>query len=223
MNRRFLLPVVITAIVAAIIWISTKATARGVPACTWRIGKDTDVRQGRMFDEVAPESPLSLSCWCDEARYFYVFSHSNEDGTLLLWPSPLLQSDQVQPLDAGSHVLPGRLGGNDQFWTSRTGIRAVTTYVAVAARERVDELEALMPKVRQWSNSVFPDHPLLVTQPKVGMDVAGPAGSTNFPAGVLARAASRDLGAALANGPMQPDSALPGVWTATWTCVEKKP
>ncbi len=217
------MPVVAAAIAAAIIWTATKATSGGVPACTWRIGKGTDVRQGRMFDEVAPESALSVSYWCDEPRFVYVFSHSSEDGTLLLWPSPLLQSDKAQPLPAGSHVLPGRFEGNDQYWTSRSGIHAVTTFVAVAARERVEELEALAPKVRQWSNSVFPDHTMLVTQPKVGMDVAGPPGSANFPAGVLARAASRDHGTTLANGPMHPDSALPAVWTATWTCVEKKP
>jgi hypothetical protein len=151
-----------------------------------------------------------------------VFSRSAEDGTLLLWPSPHLQSDLPQPLPAGTNVLPGRLSGNDLAWTSRTGIHAATTFVVVAARERVDELEALLPRVRQWSNTVFPDHSMQVTKPAAGADVVGEAGSMELPSPLLQRTAERDRGNTLPNGPLRPDAVLPGVWTGTWTCVEKK-
>ena len=120
-------------------------------------------------------------------------------------------------------MLPGRLAGNDLTWNTRAGIHASTTFVVVAARERVDELEALLPRVRQWSNTVFPDRSMQVTKPGVGVEVLGPPGSAEFPSPLLQRTAERDRGNTLPNGPLQPDAQLPGVWTGTWSCVEKKP
>lgn len=223
MNARlFVLPVIAVA-AGVVVWKAWPDRSAGVPACTWRIGAGANIRQARMADEVPPESPLRLSCWCDEPRYYYVFSHSAEDGTVLLWPSPLVQSDLQQPLPAGTNVLPGRLQGNDVAWTSRAGIRATTTYVVVAAKERVAELEALLPKLRLWSNTVFPDHSMQVTKPLQPTELLGTAGTPAFPSPLLQRAAARNAVDVLPNGPLEPDPTLEGVWTGLWTCVEKKP
>lgn len=220
--RRWVLPAL--AVVAGIVvWKAWPDRGSGIPACTWRVGSGTDIRQGRMFDELAPETPIRLSCWCDEPRHLYVFSHSAEDGTLLLWPSPLLQSDLSQPLPAGTNVLPGRWQGNDIAWTSRTGVRAVTQFVVVAAREPVKELEELLPHVRQWTNTVFPDHSVQVTKPPGATELRGTPGSKEFPSSLLQRAATRNPGTAMPNGPLEPDGILAGVWTGSWSCVEKKP
>ena len=225
MNARLLVVPALAIAVALVFWKASPDRATGVPACTWRVGTGDGARQARMADELAPETAIRLSCWCDEPRYYYVFSHSAEDGTLLLWPSPLLQSDLPQPLPAGANVLPGRSQGNDLSWTSRTGIRATTTFVVVAARERIAELDELTTRVRQWSNTVFPDHSMQVTKPKPtgAAELAGAPGTATFPSPLLQRAAARNPVETMANGPLQPDGTLDGVWTGLWTCVEKKP
>ena len=221
--RQLVIPA-LAVVVAVVIWRSTseEPSPDAIPACTWRVGTGTDTRQGQNYDEVAPETPVRLSFSCGEARYLYVFSHSAEDGTLLLWPSPLLQCDLAQPLPAGHSVLPGSLEGRELAWTTRSGIHGVTTYVTVASREKVAELEALAPRLRLWSNTVFPDKAMLVTKPSNSADVAGPPYSAP-PAAVLERAVACTASETLANGPLHADPAQPGVWFGTWKVVEKKP
>ena len=224
MNPRLLLLPGVAVVAAAILWRSQGDTQQvGVPACTWRIGVGTEVQQGQPFHELAPESQVRLSCWCEEPRHYYVFSHSAEDGTLLLWPSPLLLSDLPQPLPAGTNVLPGRHKDKDLAWSTRTGIRAVTTYVVIAARERIDEIEELLPRLRQWSNTVFTDNSMHVTKPSTTVDLLGAPGSPGFPTPLLQRAAAAVKDRTLVNGPLHPDDVLPGVWASCWTVVERKP
>lgn len=217
-SRVVVLPVLV-AVAAVAIWLS-RAGPSGVPACTWRVGAGTEIRQAVAFDEVPPESPIRLSCWCDEPRYFYVFSHSVEDGTVLLWPSPQLSSDLPQPLPAGNHVLPGTHAGKDLAWSTRTGILAVTTFVVVASREPVAELDALAPRVRQWTNRVFTDGSMQVTLPQAHADLLGPARSAEFPADLLRRAVAAARGGQ-PNGPLLPIEP-PGIWTAVWMVKERK-
>jgi len=219
MNRRLLVVPALAIAAAAAIWLPSRQSGGGIPACTWRVGAGDEFRQGRPFDELPPETPLRLAVWCDEPRHVYVFSHSAEDGTLLLWPSAAMKTDLPRQLLAGTSVLPGKIADKELAWHTRAGIRAVTTFVVVAAKNPVPELEELLPKVRSWTNMVFGDESMQVTKP--AGDFLGRAG-TALPSGVLARTAERDRGETLTNGPLRPDAVLAGVWTGAWTCVEKK-
>ncbi len=226
MNVRLVLVPAIVVILAIAIWKLSPATPdqvpTGTPAATWRVGLGTEIRQGRNYDELAAESPVRLSFACDERRYVYVFSHSAEDGTLLLFPSPALKGGLDNPLPAGNSVLPGTASEKEIAWTTRSGIRSVTTFVAIAARERIDELEALIGQVRLWSNSIFTDGRMEVTKPKEGVPVVGAPNEKGFPSPLLQRAAERAITESMPNGPMQPDATLPGVWVASWKVHEKK-
>jgi hypothetical protein len=164
--------------------------------------------------------PIRLALRCDEPRFVYVFSHSTEDGTLLLFPSPNVRSEAVQPLAAGHAVLPGTRDGKELTWTSRHQILATTTFVVVAAKERVAELEALLPRLRRWSNTTMTDGSMQVTDPAEGTErAAGPR--TALPEPLLQRAAEISLTATLVNGPLQPDSQHEGVWIGSWRIKER--
>ncbi|MBL8749283.1 MAG: hypothetical protein JNK78_08985, partial [Planctomycetes bacterium] len=79
MNRRLLVVPALAIAAAAAIWLPSRQSGGGIPACTWRVGAGDEFRQGRPFDELPPETPLRLAVWCDEPRHVYVFSHSAED------------------------------------------------------------------------------------------------------------------------------------------------
>lgn len=218
MNRRIWLLPGLVLLVAGAIWWRREPTA---PAATWRIGTGTEIRQGRNFDELAPDSPIRLSMHVQQPTHVYVFSHSREDGTIVLWPPAALQSDVPPQLPAGQSVLPGSHGGKELAWTTRSGIRAGTTFVVVAAASPVPELERLLPRLRFWSNTVFPDGAMLVSKPP-GVDVDGAPLSATFPSPLLQRAAAQDATELLPNGPLRPDPELPGVFTGSWHIIEKK-
>ncbi len=219
--RRIALPLIAVAVAVAV-WKLYGVTPTGQPACTWRAGADTDIVQGQNFAELPAESKIRASFHCDEARYVYVFSLSDEDGALLLFPSTMLKTDLANPLAAGQNVLPGKHEGKDIAWTTRSGIAGITTYVAVAAKEPVPELVVLLPKLRMWTNSSLPSGDLGVTNPANGeKPLAGPH-TRDFPAAVLQRAAALSANEPRPNGPMHADSELPGVWTSSWRVVPKK-
>jgi hypothetical protein len=218
MRRRLWFVPLLALLAAGVIWWRQAPAA---PAGTWRVGDGTDFRHGRNFDGLPPESPIRLSLHVAAPTYVYVFSHSNEDGTLLLWPSDGLQTDVPQPLPAGQTVLPGRHAAKDLAWTTRSGIRAGTTFVVIAAAQPVPELEQLRSQLRHWSNSVFPDGALVVTQPVSGA-AAGPPRSTTWPSPLLERAAATGRGAVSPNGPLQADTQLPAVWVGSWRVIETK-
>jgi hypothetical protein len=217
MNPRLVVVPALAAIAAAAIWW-TRAPAG--PACTWRIGAGAEIRQGRNFDELAPETPFRLSFQAAAPTHVYVFSQNAEDGTVLLWPSRALQSDLPHPLPGGHSVLPGALNGKELAWRTRGGIRATTTYVVVAATDRVPELEQLLPSLRHWSNTVFPDSSMVVTNPPAGTEVTG---RSSFPDPLLDLAARHSVTDLLPNGPLTADPGRPGVWYGSWRTVEKKP
>lgn len=219
MNRRLWLVPAVVLLAAGAIWWQQAPTA---PAATWRIGTGTDIRQGRSFEALPPESPIRLSLHADAATYVYVFSHSREDGTLLLWPHASLHSDVTQPIPAGQTVLPGTHEGKELAWTTRTGVRAGTTYVVVAAADEIPELEALRSRLRHWSNSVFPDGGMLVTKP-ADTELVGPPLSVELPSPLLQRAVASSVGAVTPNGPLPADDVLPGVFTGCWRIVEQSP
>jgi hypothetical protein len=216
MNKRLLILPVLAAAAAAGIWWNEEPAG---PACTWRIGTGAEIRQGTHYERLPPETPFRLSLHTAEAMHVYVFSNSAEDGTLLLWPTSALRSDLDQPLPAGHHVLPGSLEGKELAWTTRTGIRASTTFVVVAAREPIPELEAFMPRLRHWTNTVFPEHTMLVTNPPTGTEVLR---GSEFPTPLLLRAARYRVTEVLPNGPLGADPEAPGVWYGSWTVVEER-
>ena len=226
MNARLVLIPVAAAAIAFAVWKFAPANAADgptpTPASTWRIGLGTEVTQGRNFHELAAESPIRLSFTCSEPRYVYVFSHSREDGTVLMFPSGDLKGGLANPLPAGNSVLPGVSGDKELAWTTRSGILAVTTMVAIASREKIQELEDILGKVRYWSNSVLTTGDMVVTKAKEGMEVLGPPRSEKFPSPLLQRAAEIAITDDMPNGPMRPDTVLPGVWTTSWKVVEQK-
>lgn len=220
MNRRLWLVPGLVLMAAGFIWWRQEAPP---PAATWRIGSGTEIRQGRNFDDLPSESPIRLSLHLPDPTYVYVFSHSREDGTLLMWPTAAVQSDLTQPLPVGQSVLPGRRADKELAWTTRSGIRAGTTFVVVAASSAVPELEQLLPRLRHWTNTVFPDGAMLVTKP-TSVELEGPPLSPAFASSpLLQRAAAADATDLLPNGPLHADSELPGVFVGSWRIVEKQP
>lgn len=222
MNARVIALPLIAAGIAVGIWLTLKPPgATDIPAATWRIGlagspsgdSATDHRQARNYDELPAETSLQLSYNCTEARYVYVFGRSTEDGTLLLFPSPELKGSLSNPVPAGQAVLPGSLDDGPLTWTTRADILATTTYIVVAAREPVPELEALLPHLRRWTNSVLPNQSLQITNPADGSKVKGKPRSP-WPSAVLERAAKRSQTETLVNGPLHDDEQLPGVWSS---------
>lgn len=218
--RAVILPVLVVGAAAAI-WLATRNNESAAPAATWRIGKGADVRQGRNYDELPAESPVRLSFHGETPCWVYVVSHSKEDGTLLLFPSPDLRCDLANPLPAGSAVLPGTYDGKEQAWTNRAQVLATTTFVVIAAHEPVAELESLLPHLRRFSNSVLPDRSMQVTNPTAGVDVQGKSGEP-LPLPLLQRAADRSLDETLINGPLAADPIVAGVWIGSWRVKEQR-
>lgn len=216
MNVRAIALPLIAAGIACGIWLMLPASdpmePSPIPAATWRTGAETDFRQLRNYDELPQESLLRLSYSCTEPRHVYVFSYSDEDGTLLLFPSPEVKGSHSNPLPAGRCVLPGKLGDQTFSWTTRADILATTTYVVVAAKKPVAELESLLPHLRRWTNSVLPNQSMQVTNPANGTEVRGKP-RTSWPSALLQRAADRCITETMVNGPMHADQ-VEDVWTS---------
>lgn len=220
MKARLLVVPAIAVLTAGVIWLSSDTAARpGVPAATWRVG--ADAKQPRNYEELPPGTPVRLSFRSDEPRFVYVFTHSSEDGTLLLFPSPDVRSDLAQPLPAGHAVLPGTRDGKDLAWNTRVEILATTTFLVVAARERVPELEALLPKLRRWTNTALTSGAMDVTNPPTGTEVAGGA-RQRLPDPLLERVAELSSVATSVNGPLEADAVRDGVWIGSWRTKEER-
>lgn len=224
MNVRAIALPLIAAGIACGIWLmlpqKDEMQPSPIPAVTWRAGTATDFKQLRNYHELPAESPLRLSYACSEARHVYVFSHSAEDGTLLMFPSPEVKGSAQNPLAVGNTVLPGNLGEQAIAWTTRAEILATTTYVVVAAVQPVAELEALLPQLRRWTNSAMPNQSMQITNPTTGTEVVGKP-RTDWPVALLQRAAERSITETMVNGPMHAD-ALPGVWTSSVRVKEQR-
>jgi hypothetical protein len=218
MNVRIVLVPAVVALCAAGILFATRDD--NVPAATWRTGTGADVKQGRNYDELAPETPVQLSFTCGRSRYVWVFSHSDTDGTLLLFPSPDVKSNRVQPLPPGQSTLPGKRDDKELAWTTRADVVPTTTFLVVAAAEPIPELQALMPKLRRWTNSALTSQAMSVTNPATGTELAG-GPRQPLPEPLLQRAADLSLTATLINGPLTPDSQRANTWLGSWRVKEK--
>ena len=223
MNARLVVVPALAVATALVVWLLKEpGPAAGVPAATWRLGTGADVQQARNYDEIAAGTPIRLSFTCDEPRFVYVFSHSTEDGTLLLFPSPDVRSDLAQPLPAGNSVLPGKRDAKELAWNTRIEIHATTTFLVVAAKERLPELDALLPKLRRWTNTALTSGAMDVTNPPTGTEVVGGPRSP-LPDPLLQRAADRSLNETVVNGPLAPDAVRAGVWSGSVRVKETKP
>ncbi|MCA8974423.1 MAG: DUF4384 domain-containing protein [Planctomycetes bacterium] len=218
-TRVFLLPAL--ALVAGLYFWQSTASDQTVPAATWRTGGGAEIKQGHNYDDLAPDSPIRLSLKCGAPSYLYVFSHSQEDGTLLLFPSPEIETDCGNPLPPGRTVLPGRREGQEIAWTSRSGIVGLTTFIAIASADPIPELEELAPRLRLWSNRVFPDHSMVVTKPREGEEVAG-GPRQPMPAELLRAAVESTRTQDNPNGPMQKAPGRPGIYVSTWRIRERR-
>lgn len=217
--RRWLLPLAVTGIAAALWWRAPSATP--TLACAFRLGAGTDVHHATQFAKLAADTPFRIAVRIDQPHHVYIFSHSAEDGTLLLFPSPQVKSDQQNPLPPGQSVLPGVQDGKDLAWTTRSGVLATTTVLLLASAAPIPELEALAGKVRRWSNSVFPDRSMQVTLPSPGADVVGkPHG--DWPDGLLRATASQLQARTDPNGPLEPLHGHPGVFATSWRFLETR-
>lgn len=221
-RRAFVLPVA-AALAFAAFWWSQHAPAADspTPAASWCVGPGPDYTLARPYDELPPETPFRLRVQCGEPRHVYVFSHSDTDGTLLLHPAPELKGDVAQPLPAGASWLPGRAADKDLLWTTRVQALPLTTYIVVAASAPVAELEALLPRLRRWSNTARTDGGMQVVMPKDGEKALAGGPRTPLPDPLLQRAANLSATAMLANGPLAPDVLLPNVWLGSWRAKEK--
>ncbi len=220
MNRRLVLLPAIAVLAAAALWLGQRDRPIVVPAVEWRLGPVDDYRAAGNYDEVPGDTRVRLWFRCDEPRHAYVFSHSTEDGTLLLFPSPAVASDVGQPVPAGQHVLPGARGDTKLAWTTRVQILATTTFVVVASREPIAELDALLPRLRRWTTTAMQDGSMQVMSPEAGVELAG-APRTPLPSPLLQRAADAGAAALLVNGPLQPDPAQDGVWFGSMRVKER--
>lgn len=221
MNRRLVMLPAVAVLAAAGFWLFRRPLDPiVVPAVAWRVGTDATggFRLGVNYDDVAPETPIRMQFRCDEPRHVYVFTHSLEDGTLLLFPSPQVKSDLANPLAAGSPVLPGSRDGKDLAWNSRRQVSATTTFLVVASREPIAALEALLPHLRRWTNTALTDGSMQVMNPPTGGPTAGPR--TALPEALLQRAAEASFTAEVVNGPLAADSLLRDVWIGSWRIRE---
>ncbi|MCA8965118.1 MAG: hypothetical protein H6838_08555 [Planctomycetes bacterium] len=222
---RRLLPVAAALAIAGYFW--QRQASADAPACTWRVGTGTEIKQAKNYDELPAESPFRLAFTAIAPTYVYVFSHSIVDGTLLLWPSADLKSDLAQPLPTGMATLPGKTETEksetkELAWTTRSQVQGTSTVVVIAALQPLPELEAILPKLRRWSNSVMPDRSMLVTKPALGETPLAPPLSSELPSELLRRAAGATISLVHPNGPMPLVPGFDDVWCSSWRFVEKK-
>lgn len=221
-RRALVLPAVAAVAFAAFWWSNHHGHGRpAIPAASWCIGAGPGYTLGRPLDELTPETPFRLRVQCSEPRHVYVFSHGDTDGTLLLHPAPELQGGVTQPLAAGAAWLPGRADDKDLAWTTRPHALPTTTYLVVAAAAPVAELEALLPRLRRWSNAVAPGGPMQVVMPAVGEAALVGKPRSPLPDALLQRAANLAATATMANGPLTPDALLADVWLGSWRVKER--
>ncbi|MCB9876443.1 MAG: hypothetical protein H6835_02485 [Planctomycetes bacterium] len=217
--RRIVLPLIVMTTAVAIWWFSP--TVRDdVPVATWRLGGESDFRQPGNYERTPAGTALRLSFHAGAARHVYVLSRSDEDGTLLMFPSPDVKSDQHNPLPAGRSVLPGQRDGASLAWKTRPDIPGTTCYVVVAAAQPIAELEQLLPRLRRWTNSALTSGTMETTQPQDG-EVLGKA-RTPWPSALLQRAAERAKLETLVNGPLHDDELLPQVWSSAFYLTEER-
>ncbi len=201
---------VLATIAGAAVWASTRPS---VPACALLLGKDRTAAAA--FAECAAETPVRLAIRHDAPLHVWVASWSETDGTLALFPSPWLRTDACNPLPAGERVLPGRDGERDLAWTQRP-VPGVTHYLIAASLEPQPDLAGTFARLRQASNTTFPDGSMVITAPKEhSLSDVPPRQKIADP--LLQRAAD-EVGQSGMTA-MRPVPDRPGLWVASFQVV----
>lgn len=206
----------LAAVLFSLFWLSNRS--QHAPSLSWQVGEVASPREAGAYQEIGVEEPLRLYVRFHEPLFVYVVSHDREDGTLAWWPSPMLRTDATQPIHAGLERLPGARNGALQSWPARPTL-AVTDWIVVASRTAIPDLDALLPRLRQASNTTFTDGSIVLSNPKDGLAPLGKKGEPPpHPLLQEALALPKEL---TPNGAMQP-AKPPGVWLATLQVVAKK-
>ncbi len=220
-KHRWVRPLLLAAGVALLASYWWQVPAAITPAATFRHGKAPEYHAARNYEELPGETPFRLDVYGAASTHWYVLSHNVVDGTVVLWPSPDLRSDLVQPLASERASLPGRIDDRDLHWTTRSELRGTTTVLVLASAAPIPELESAMPKMRRWTNSVLTDRTMLVTKPTAGEEPLGPPQSSEFPVAMLRAAAQATITSDQPNGPLTPLAGHLGVWCTAWRFTER--
>lgn len=160
------LPVALTTLSVLLLgagWWVARSAARRAPVCALLLGPERT--PARPFAETAAGTPARVEVRWHEPLHVWVASWSATDGTLALFPSPWLRTAATNPLPAGTATLPGRDGERDLDWPTRP-VPGVTHYLVVASSAPLPELDQTFTRLRQASNTTFPDGSLVITAPK---------------------------------------------------------
>lgn len=220
-RRRWARPLLLAAGITLLASYWWQAAAPITPAATFRHGNGGELRAARNYEDLAGETPFLLDVYGAVGTHWYVLSHNVVDGTIVLWPSRDLRSDLAQPLAVERANLPGRIDGRELRWTTRSELRGTTTVLVLASATPIAELEAALPKLRRWTNSVLTDRTMLVTKPNVGEEPLGPPLSGEFPLPMLRSAAQATITSDQPNGPLVPLAGHPGIWCTAWRFTER--
>jgi hypothetical protein len=170
--------------------------------------------------QLPTEFPLRLELRLDEPMHVYVASHDLVRGTIAMFPSTTLRSDlRPNPLQAGTHVLPGTHLGKELAWHAGDGVGG-TTFLVVASRAPLPEVASALRACRQMGNAAFPHLPVLGTYaPSTGMENT-PA-RTHFAHPLLEDAAKAALQGH--DGPMVAVEGHDGVFAAALRVITENP
>jgi hypothetical protein len=205
--------VAFAAVAAVLLWNTAPSTE--APVLAWKLGEDG--AEPQQYAVVSAEAPLRLQVHSRSDVHVYVASFSATDGTLTLFPTPMLVSDAQNPLTAGEHLLPGKKGDQSLAWPVRGGVPGATEYVVVASKQALPELAAVLAKCRYFSNTTLPDGSLLFTYPK-DVPAKDAAGKAALPHPLLLEA--QKLAPVTPNGAMTAAKDHPDVWLACFKLAQ---
>ena len=167
-----------------LVWAGLTMAAPVAPSITWYLDETPGIET---FATVRPSIRLQVEIEHRQPLYVYVATHNPSQGAAALFPTPWLATVKENPLPGGSHRLPGTFGGIQLAWAT-PDVLAPVDLLVLASEEPLAEVEQWFGRIRQASNSVFPDRRMVFSLPK---DVSGadlPPRST-WPAPILAKAA----------------------------------
>ena len=143
-------------------------TLSAAPTLHWTVDGTDDLPQ---FGEVAPHAKVSLELDLPRKSFVYAVSFDIERGTLALFPSSRLRTEEklANPLPSGRHNLPGTQEDVELFWSAGDSPSSTCFAVVVSDRSLAD-VEAVLAKCRHVGNAAFPKRAVLDPYaPETGM------------------------------------------------------
>ncbi|MSR38359.1 MAG: hypothetical protein EXS02_05925 [Planctomycetes bacterium] len=218
MSLRRMVWLLLVLIAAGLAYSLVANTGASGPVLTWQLGDSNTEHVAGTYQEVGVDEPLRLSVRSSEPLFVYVLSHDLQTGTIAWWPSPMLHTDLQNPLPAGTTTLPGKQNDVLRSFAAQPSL-AVTDWIVIASRTAIADLGAVMPRLRQASNTTFTNGTVVVSNPNDGKPPIGlPKEAPPHPLLLIALAEPK---LANPNAPMLPTKTA-GIWTATLQIVAKK-